>query len=259
MNQGDGIKLNDRRRTILDLLERDGKVQVAQLSGLLGASEVTIRSDLNELEREGFLERMHGGAVPARRSYYNMTHNERSLENTEDKLKIAALAAAMVKDGETLIFGSGTTTLYTALELKRQKNIKIVTNSIGIAQAVGNYDNISVILLGGDVNAAYSFTYGSMVVSQLMRYKANRAILSVDGITAENGLSTYHYEESSITQLIIERANQTIIVADRTKVGRDSFLNFASIDKIDQLVTNDNASQSELIQIEKAGVEVIKA
>ena len=112
--QGEGIKLNDRRRSILALLSRDGKVQVAQLSALLGASEVTIRSDLTEMEKEGLLERVHGGAMPARRSYLSMNMQQRRAENVEQKMRIAAAAAERIREGETLMVNAGTTALLRA-------------------------------------------------------------------------------------------------------------------------------------------------
>jgi len=250
------LNIEDRRNKILDILTQQGKVRVTELSKLFGISEVTIRNDLSELENAGLLERVHGGAVSTYRAYYNMSLHERMKTNEEEKREIAREVAALVSDGDALMSNSGTTTLFVIQELKNIKNLTIVTNSIAISQEIGHYKNINVILLGGNLNPQYQFTYGDDAISQLKRYKADKLILSVDGISAEEGITTYFHLEAEVNRQMIARANKTLIVADYTKVGRASFSHINSIDCVDYLVTNRKANQDEIEALRERGIEV---
>lgn len=258
MTTYDISKLNTRTQKILESLGREGMVRVVTLSQTLGASEVTIRNDLAELERGGFLERIPGGALQTLKNYYNMDFQQRKQQNSEEKQAIATKAADLVFDGETLLINSGTTTFFTSLELKKCKNIKIVTNSLTIATELGGIPTIRVLLLGGQLNAQYSFTYGDDAIAQLKKYKADKLILSVDGIDADKGLTTYHAEETELIRLMIERARSTIVVADYSKVGHESFSYLGPIEDADYLVTNRNGNSDQLRKIAERKVEVIK-
>jgi DeoR/GlpR family transcriptional regulator of sugar metabolism len=253
----EGLKIDVRRKQIQEILVREGKVRVAQFSKQLGTSEVTIRNDLAELEKSGYLERVPGGAVLSMKNYYNMDFQQRKMERTAEKQAIVRAAAAIVRDGDTLMINSGTTTYFMATELKRYKNLNIVTNSIYVAMELGLHPTFRVILLGGEINTQYSFLYGNDALKQLGKYKADKGILAVDGISVESGITTYHAEETEINRMMIERSHQTIIVADYTKVGFESFSRIGDISGIDICVTNKNASQSVLDDIAGNGVEII--
>lgn len=249
-------KLDERRQKILELLRRDGQVKVKQLSDLLGATVVTIRSDLDTLERDGYLERVQGGAVQTTRNFYNMAFSDRKQEHMAEKKQIAAMAARQIHDGDTLMMNSGTTTYFTACELKRFRNLNIVTNSLTVAVELGDVPTFRVILLGGEINAQYSFSYGEDARQQLMRYKADHAILSMDGIDETIGITTYHAEESVIDRLMIERAQKTVIVADSTKLGKESFSHVCALAQIDHWITDCHADKALLHGIRSQGVEV---
>jgi DeoR/GlpR family transcriptional regulator of sugar metabolism len=251
-----GLKIDSRRRKILDVLRRDGQVRVTQLSETLGASVVTIRSDLDALEADGYLERTSGGAVQTMKNYYNLEFQRRKYEHMEMKKAIASRAAAMVRDGDTLFINSGTTTFFTAVELKQRKNLNIVTNSISVAVELGGLPTFRVILLGGDISAQYSFTYGEDVKEQIARYRANWAILSVDGVNPGTGITTYHAEESVIDRIMTERAEKTLIVADSAKLGRESFSRISAFNSGTVLITDRGADASLMERIAEEGVEI---
>lgn len=253
----EGLKIDTRRKKILEMLDRDGQVRVTQLSEALGATVVTIRSDLAALEQDGYLERITGGAIQTVKNYYNMEFQKRKQENMQYKKAIAAATANLVNDGEMLMINSGTTTYYTAVELKRHKNLNIVTNSISVAVELGAHPTFRVILLGGEINAQYSFIYGNDAITQLKKYKADKAILSIDGIHNDVGMTTYHAEEAEVDKLMMERSRQTIIVADYTKLGHESFSNIGSLSDAYTWVTNECAEGQLLDKIRSRGVEVI--
>lgn len=250
------LKIDARRKKILEVLRRDGQVRVAQLSETLGATVVTIRSDLDALEQDGYLERTQGGAIQTMKNYYNLEFQRRKQEHLENKRAIAATAAALVRDGDTLFINSGTTTYFTAVELKQRKNLNIVTNSISVAVELGGLPSFRVILLGGDINAQYSFTYGEDVKEQISRYRANWAILSVDGVNPGTGITTYHAEESVIDRIMMERAQTTAIVADSSKLGRESFSLISALSRGTVLITDREADTGMAKRIQDEGVDV---
>ncbi|MEN6593677.1 MAG: DeoR/GlpR family DNA-binding transcription regulator [Clostridiaceae bacterium] len=251
------LKIDARRKQILEILRRDGQVRVSQLSELLGATVVTIRSDLDALEQDGYLERTQGGGIQTMKNYYNLEFQRRKQEHMEMKKAIAATAAGMVRDGDTLFINSGTTTYFTAVELKKRKNINVVTNSISVAIELGGLPTFRVILLGGDISAQYSFTYGEDVKEQISRYRADWAILSVDGICPGVGLTTYHAEESVIDRIMMDRSREAIIVADSTKLGRESFSRISDLRNVGVWITDRNADSQLVERITQEGVKVV--
>jgi DeoR/GlpR family transcriptional regulator of sugar metabolism len=252
----DELDIESRREKILELLMQEGKVRVVDLSKLFGISEVTIRNDLSELESAGLLERIHGGAISTHKAYYNMSLHDRMKTNEAEKREIAAAVSMLISDGDAIMVNSGTTTLFAVQELKNIKNLTIVTNSAPIAQEAGYYGNAHVIMLGGNFNPQYQFTYGDDAINQLKKYKADKLILAADGINSEEGVTTYHHLEAEINRQMIARVNKTIVVADYTKIGRVSFAHIDSIGSIDFLITNRKASLEEVRKIEKKGIEV---
>lgn len=251
------IDIDQRRQRILELLQSEGKVRVADLSKLFGISEVTIRGDLDALEQQGALQRVHGGAISTYKNYYNMTFNDRSEANGEEKRRIAVEAASMISDGDTVIIGSGTTPLYVMQELKNHKNLIVITNSLPVAHEARFHRNLNVfVMLGGNINLEYQFSTGDDAIIQLNRYKADKLILSSDGVSSEFGVTTYHHLEAELYRRMIAIVDKRILVADYTKIGRANFARIEAIDKIDCLISNHNANKDEIEAIKEEGVEV---
>lgn len=215
------LKLEERRQKILDILHQNGKVSVAAISRELGTTPVTIRSDLTALEQEGHLIRVQGGAVlPPRNKGIQAVP---IVSNVEEKKRIASTVAGMICDGDTLFINSGTTTEYVATALEIRANLNIVTNSLAVATILGEIPSFRVILVGGEINAQYGFTYGGDALSQLEKYNAHWAILSIDGISTACGITTRHAEEAIVDRTMIANASNTLIVADHSKIERAGF------------------------------------
>ena len=243
------LKIDARRRRILEILSAEGQVRVADLSARLAATPVTIRSDLDALERDGFLERIQGGAVQTVKNYYNLDFLQRKQEGGAVKKHLAAAVADMIRDG-------GTTTYFVAMELKKRKNLNIVTNSLSVAVELGAHPTFRVLLLGGDINAQYAFTYGPDAQEQLKKYRADYAILSMDGVCPSTGLTTYHAEEAVMDLLMIERSKKAIVAAESRKIGRAGFSRVCGVEGVQCLVTDGGADRDALSRLRALGIEV---
>ena len=253
---GSVLKIDLRRSKILEKLKRDGTVSVSELAQELGATPVTIRSDLDALEAEGYLIRVQGGAVQDRRS---AASGLRARGVTAEKQAIARAVAERVGDGDTLFINSGTTMLAVAEALYSCKNLNVVTNSLAVAAELGAVPGFRVILLGGEINARYGFSYGSDAQEQLSHYQADWAIMSLDGIEPQAGLTTYHAEEATINRMMIQRSKQLIVAADHKKVGKKGFFRFSEVGERILLVTDEKANREALDALQDAGVEIALA
>ena len=255
----DSIRTNDRKDSILKLLKENGRVTVSQLADSFQRSEVTIRSDLAEMEQAGLLRRVHGGAVSIKRAYYEMTLNDRMDINREEKIRIAKACAGLVKDSDIIMIDSGTTNQLLARELAEHENLTVVTNALLIAQEFGSNRSVNVILLGGHLDIHYQFTYGIDAVTQLQGYRADKMFLATDGIGAEYGLTTYHYQELDVSRLMIERSNEVVVVADHSKIGREGFTNVTGISNIDIVVTDkSDDNRKKLDALVQLGIVVME-
>lgn len=250
--------VEQRRAQIIDLIRKNGSVRVSDISETYSISEVTVRSDLEYLESQGQLTRVHGGAIATGKLYANMDLSERYLTNAASKRALAASAASLIENNDTIMMNAGTTLAYVLHEIKGKKNISIVTNSIQNALEISTYPEVNVILLGGEIDAKYQFTYGNDTLSQLERYHANKCILSVDGIHEQDGLTLYYANESGIVRKMIEFSDEVIVVADSSKLGRNAFSRVASLDKVDVLITNKKDSSDEILLLQEAGKRIIE-
>lgn len=165
--------------------------------------------------------RVQGGAVLPPRNKGSQAVP--TVSNVEEKKRITAATAAMIRNGDTLFINSGATTEYVATALEIRANFNIVTNSLADATILGEIPSFRVILVGGEINAQYGFTYGGDALSQLEKYKANWAILSIDGISTSCGITTRHAEEAMVDRTMMTNASSTLIVADHTKIERAGF------------------------------------
>ncbi len=250
------LKIDARREKITEILERDGQANVASLAALLNTTAVTIRSDLDAMERDGLVERIPGGAIPTTVSMYNREFLRRKRIYTDEKRAIASAAVKEIADGDTLFINSGSTTYFAALALKKlRKHLIIVTNSVAIAIELGTVPTFTVILVGGQINSYYSFTCGAEAFNQIKQYQVNKAVLSVDGVD-ENGITTIHPEESAIASIMVERAEKCMVVADGSKIGRTGFSTICKPRQIDLLITDKSADAEALQKIREAGLTI---
>ncbi len=249
------LKIDARRKKILDVLDRTGHVYVKQLSDQLGATQATIRTDLKALEGSGKLERVSGGAIAKVR----LAAREGNVSNLPEKQAIARACVKLIQNGDTLFINSGTTTLEVARELRGLKNLNIVTSSIAIATELSDVPGFRVILLGGELNVQYGFICGGDAQDQLAKYQADHAILTLDGVSAVGGITTYHADEAIIDRMMVERAKHSIVVADHSKINRTGFTLICPLSAIQTLITDNRCPPQDLSALGAVAPNIICA
>lgn len=246
-----------RKQRILDLLKENDSVRVTNLSRQFGVSEVTIRTDLEDMEKKGLLSRVHGGAVSSYKPYYSMNLNQRLETNQKAKVAIAERVAELIQPNDTVMLNAGTTTLLVFRKFPANYNLSIVTNSISIALEASGNPNYNVILVGGSVNTKYQFTYGNDAVKQLEKYHADKLILSVDGIDVHQGFTTYYNKEATVAMAMIKQSDCCIVAADRSKFGHSAFAKISDLPVADYIVTNDQLNSELADSLKENGVTVL--
>lgn len=256
---GSKLKIDIRRKSILEHLRLEGKVSVITLSEQLQVTPVTIRNDLAILEQEGCLMRVQGGAVQVPNAAKEYTAFVQVDACQEQKRVIADAVARMIRDGDTLFLNSGTTCECIASALSIRRNLNVVTNSLHVATLLGEVPSFRVLLIGGQINARYGFTYGGDAQEQLSAYQADWAILSVDGVSAQGGITTHHAEEAIIDRLMAAGARRVLIAADDSKIGRTGFSRVCGCDGKLSLVTNEGCDPQAISALQASGVNITVA
>ncbi len=249
----------ERLGRIARLVNQNGSARVDELSDTFGVSVITIRRDLEILERQGLLEKTHGGAIGRTLITDFPGYTAKQRDNRSEKAAIGRRAAALIEPGETVFVGAGTTATQVLLALKDAKNLRIVTNNIsGISQL--HDSSIEVIVLGGVYEPREGITVGEFQDEMLANILVGKAIIGVDGLSFKSGLSSPNVQESAIARKIMAHTEgKIIVVTDHTKVGRRSNFSFATLNDIDILVTDDGIDRALVAEIEKIGVQVIIA
>jgi DeoR family transcriptional regulator, aga operon transcriptional repressor len=252
-----GHMLNEeRRRAILDFLNRDGRVLVVDLARQFETSQVTIRKDLETLHEQGLLHRTHGGALPSRDgALADPTLREKEKLHRREKLRIAEAAAAMVQEGHVVILDSGTTTTAIARALRNFHNLTIVTNAVNIASELVGAD-VEVILTGGTLRKNSFSLVGPIAEDMLRRLNADVLFLGVDGFDVHYGLTTPNLLEAKVNRVMVEISRKVIAVCDASKFGRRSLSQILPPNALDQVITDRSAPKSDIKALKELGVEV---
>lgn len=246
----------ERQRRLLAWIEQRERVSVPEIIDHFAVSPATARRDLEALAGEGKVQRVHGGAIAMRRTPPEPPVLQRALEQAEEKKRIAAMAASLVADGETVFLSSGTTVMEVAHLLRERRDLTVFTNSLLVVNALGDASGVEVILLGGIVRSSESSLVGALTMRSLAELRAIKVIFGIRAIDLEEGLTNNALEESLVDREILRLASETIIVADHTKFGRVSTVFVAPIEAIDVLVTDAAAPADMVAALRSAGVEV---
>lgn len=250
------MTLTERHEFIISLLRQTGSVSVSSLAEQLKVSEVTIRKDLNILEKKNMLYRAHGSAILIN-PYINDRHvNEKEQQSAEEKRAIGREAAKLITPDDTILIASGTTMMALAREIEPTGQMTAITSALNVAMILAKHDNISIIQLGGILRNSSGSTVGSFAEQMLGNFSCSKLYIGIDGLDMDFGLSTTNLMEAKLNQVMMHTAQKTIVLADSTKFGRKGFAKICDINEIDQIITDSRISSTMYQMLNDAGIEV---
>ena len=249
------IMLNKRQRKILEILGFNNRTSVNELARKLKVSSVTIRQDLNHLELQGLLKRIHGGAVLKDGDDLD----NRLGINYEKKLLIARKLAGYVDEGETILIESGSANALLAREILTQKQVTIITTNVYIARQFRRNEQADIILLGGIYQHTSEALVGKMTRSCIDQINIRKAFIGIDGYTREKGFMLRDLLRAEGSGHIIQQAEDVFIVSDSTKFGRTELTTICQLPDVRHVATNSDLPAPFRDEILEAGVELILA
>ena len=242
-----------RRHTILCLLNEQGEVSVEQLATHFETSEVTIRKDLGALEKNGLLLRRYGGAVPVPPELIQNATDNLSL----NKQNIAKAAAKLIRDHNRIIIDSGSTTSGLIQELNDKRGLLVMTNSLQLASAIHELENEPTLLMTGGTWDPHSESFQGQVAEQVLRsYDFDQLFIGADGIDLERGSTTFN-ELTGLSKVMAEVSREVIVMVDSEKFGRRIPNLELAWQQISVVVSDDRLSASDVEKITNQGVQVI--
>lgn len=247
----------ERKLRIVEYVRQSRVATVAALAREFGVHEATIRRDLGEIEQEGLLKRTHGGVIVEQWTHDEPPFIERSNQRLEQKMRIGKMAASMVEDGEHIIIDSGTTTLHIAKNLVHRSNITVVTNDMNIAAELKDASGIKVIVTGGELYPSSYMLNGMFTDHVLRSLHVEKAFMGIPAIHPKHGLM--HPEAQLVTakQGMIHAAQEIIVVADDSKIGKLSLHSVAPNSSIHSLITGKEVQEYDIKEFRDCGVNVI--
>jgi DeoR family transcriptional regulator of aga operon len=242
---------------VLRLLESRDSVQVAELAEAFSVSEVTVRSDLTELARQGLVARVRGGVRALQQGQSEVGFDLRLRLEVERKRAVARAAAALVGEGEAVALDASTTAYYLALELRTKRELVVVTNGLLVATALADAPGISVLVTGGMLRLSAMSLVGDLGTDVLRTTRINKGFLGARGLSIERGLMDLNPDEVRIKQEMADACEQVYGILDGTKWHRSALLTFVSLDQLTGIVTDSSAPEAEVEAWSAAGVNVI--
>ncbi len=254
---------DERKGKILEQLSHEGAVHIKELVEAFGVSSETIRRDLNELSRDGKLRKVHGGAIALRHPAREQDYEIRVKQNSESKREIGQYAAGLIEDGDIVALDYGATTEEIARAVCGLKNVTFLTNSLNTAGILveklrHNDFTGKIIFIGGVLNAVTAQANGTVALSNLSRFTADKAFLGVTSIST-GGLMMWNEEEGEFSACLAGHASDVYVVADSTKFDKESFYKFLDLGQVGHIITDSRVEISEQIKsaIHSAGTELL--
>ena len=253
--------ITDRRWAIVEEVQRNQQVRVAELSQHFGVSEVSIRRDLAHLEEKGLLQRVHVGAQATFRTGQTPPFDARLLQNVEIKHSIGQAAAALIRAGDIIFLDAGTTVLEVARSipptLLDNGRLTVVTRSLVIASTLRHQHHIRLIVLGGVYVHDFDTFVGPQVENALQGTHVDKIFLGIDGVTAKRGLATDNVLEASLYLAMTRSADRVVVVTDSSKIGVNQLQAILPLSEIHTFITDTGAPDDFVKLLQEQGIEVI--
>ena len=246
----------ERRQSLLDVLRKQPGLRVQELALALDVSEGTVRNDLNALERQGALTRVHGGAVLSQQDQFqNNSFLRRYQQNAAAKLAIAREAALLVNDGDSILLDASSTAYYFTKALSEHRRLRVMTNGFEVARELAQNSSNTVILIGGIVNNESSSVTGLLSEHIIEELHIQKTFLSCSGFSLERGMTEVHLAEAQLKRKVIESSQQLFALVDSSKFGVEDLTSFARPEKINRLFTDTRLSPVWAERLKQIGIE----
>ena len=245
----------ERRQSLLDILRKQPGLRVPELAKALDVSEGTVRNDLNALEEEGRLKRVHGGAVLNTQDIFqNNSFMRRYKQNAAAKFAIAREAAPLVNDGDSILLDASSTAYYLARALAGRNKLRIMTNGFEVARELAQNTSNTVILIGGVVNNDSSSVTGLLSEQIIAEMHIDKAFFSCSGFSVERGMTEVHFEEAQLKRKAIESSRQIFALVDSSKFGKEDLTPFVRPLQIAHLFTDSNITEEWITRLQWANI-----
>jgi DeoR/GlpR family transcriptional regulator of sugar metabolism len=249
------MDVQTRQQMIMQALRQRSPVLVGELAATLECSEMTVRRDLESLERSGGLRRVHGGAVSIFLTAEETPYGLRAIESSEAKATIGAAAASLLADGETVILDGGTTAMEVARAL-RSRRMTVMPLALRPAFELHECPGIKLHLPGGEVRPGELSLMGSLTESSFSQLRFDTCVMGPSGIDAKAGITTHLLAETAVKRSAAKASQRVIAVADSSKLGRVAFGHVCDLEDIDIVLTDSEADQQMVEELRAAGVDV---
>lgn len=244
-----------RRERLRQMLREGGVARVDDLRKTLEVSVATIRRDLEILEEEGKVRRVHGGAVSMESRLEEPVFENKTNLAAREKQRIAEEAYSLIESDEAIYLNGGSTTLFLARLLRERTDLTVVTNSLQAAIELAD-SGPRVILIGGELRRISQTMVGPLTSAVLAQVHVDKAFMGTMGFCLKNGLTTTDPNEAYSNEIVAEQAGQVILLADSSKAEKVCFARFSDLDKVDLLVSDKNLSPEYTKELRKRGVKV---
>lgn len=234
----------ERWEAIVDLVDREGTVKVADIMEQLAVSDMTVRRDLSELDKKGILKKIHGGAQSIHHyKRHELSHGEKKIIHMAEKQQVVKKALGMIEEGDTIFLGPGTT-LELLAEKLTYKNLRVITNSLPVFETLMEKDSeIEVYLLGGQIRKRTKAFFGSIGNQALSTINFQKTFVSCNAIK-NNEIMTATIEEGLTQQIALDRAVEKYLLADASKINKEDFYTFYKLSDFNCIFTNDDELHS---------------
>lgn len=251
----------ERYEKILEMIKENNIIKITDITEKLGVSNETARRDLETLQDQKLLKRVHGGAI-LEDSVSNMTSAAKATPTTgisfSEKVAIGKAAASLVRNGETIFLDIGSTTLQIARFLKEKKNLTVITTSLAIINELANSE-VNIIVLGGKLQHDDQFIFSQYTGEIFERYYVDKSFIGCGGITSNGGVTDYSDEYCLNRKVVKEHSNKTILVFDSQKLGKNALARVCSINDVNMIVSDSNLKAEFVNDCKDKGIEVILA
>jgi DeoR family transcriptional regulator, fructose operon transcriptional repressor len=249
----------ERRQWLIQQAREVGRLDVATMSQHLGLAPETIRRDLKDLERQGLVRRIYGGAVPVERLHFESALSVRAVRRQAEKSRIAEVAATMVREAESIYIDEGNLPQLIADHLRPTHSITVVTPSLPIATSLAERERVEVIVIGGRVRAQTLGAVDHWAVAMLETLVLDLAFMGGNGFSIDHGVTVPDSAVAAVKAMAMRVSRRRILVGDSTKYGTDSFVRFAYLSEFERFVTDDALAIERAAELHARGIEVTRA